>query len=74
MSAHIRKNQIYRCCDPRGGPRVRITAYAPGDTHAFVVDAYDGKRPRKIRVRDLHSTGTAKTGAKRRAGYALERS
>ncbi|MEE6264932.1 hypothetical protein ACJ6WD_09605 [Streptomyces sp. VTCC 41912] len=72
MTGHIRMDQIYSSCDPRGGPRIRITDYLPGDTHAGVVDAHNSKRPRKIRVSDLHATDTTKTGAKRRTGYALE--
>lgn len=68
----IQPGQTYRSCDPRGGPRIRITSYRPGDARARVVDAYDGKRFRQILVSALHDSDTTKTGVKRRTGYALE--
>lgn len=72
MTDLIRPGQIYRSCDPRGGPIIRITRYRPGDARAHVVDARDGKRFRQILVTALHATATTRTGAPRRTGYALE--
>jgi hypothetical protein len=66
----IEKNQIYRSCDPRGGPTVRIVAVHTNSVD--VVDAQTGKRPRRILAKFLHATPTAKTGKPRRTGYALE--
>lgn len=68
----IQSGQTYRSLDPRGGPRIRIETYRPGDARAHIVDARDGKRFRQILVTALHATDTTKTGAKRRTGYALE--
>lgn len=68
----IQPGQVYRSCDPRGGPRIRIEKYSPGANRAHVVDAHDGKRFRQILVTALHHSDTTKTGAKRRTGYALE--
>jgi hypothetical protein len=68
----IQSGQTYRSCDPRGGPRIRITSYRPGDARAHVVNAYDGKRFRQILVSQLHATDNTSTGAPRRTGYALE--
>jgi len=68
----IQPGQTYRSCDPRGGPRIRITAYRPGDARAHIVDAHDGKRFRQILVTALHDSDRTKTGAPRRTGYALE--
>lgn len=74
MNHRIEPGQIYRSCDPRGGPRIRITHYLPDCNRADVVDATTGKRPRGIIVRHLHATATTKTGQPRRTGYALEES
>lgn len=68
----IGPGQIYRSCDPRGGPRIRITWYVPGHARAHVVDAQDGKRFRQIRVTALHATATTRDGQPRRTGYALD--
>lgn len=66
----VQPGQIYRSCDPRGGPIVRIVeVHANG---AQVVDAQDGKRPRRILLNALHDSPTTKTGRPRRTGYALE--
>ncbi len=72
MTHRIEPGQIYRSCDPRGGPRIRITAYLPGWNRADVVDATTGKYPRRIIVRNLHATATTQSGQPRRTGYALE--
>jgi hypothetical protein len=69
----IQSGQIYRPCDPRGGARIRITAYRPGDARAHVVDAVTGKRPRQILVKDLHESPVTATGRRRRSGYVLDR-
>ena len=68
----IQPGQVYRSCDPRGGPRIRIEKYTPGSNRAHVVDAYDGKRFRQILVSQLHATPTTRDGQPRRTGYALE--
>lgn len=68
----IQPGQIYRNCDPRGGPRIRITRYEPGWNRADVVDATTGKQPRRILVTHLHQSATTKNGQPRRTGYALE--
>ncbi|MER8233505.1 hypothetical protein [Streptomyces sp. NPDC094049] len=68
----IAKDQLYRFADPREPIRIRITAYTPGDARAHVVDAVTGKRPRQILVKNLHSSPTTKTGARRRSGYIRE--
>jgi hypothetical protein len=68
----IQPGQTYRSLDPRGGPRIRIETYRPGDVRAHIVDAHDGKRFRQILVSQLHASDTTKTGAKRRTGYVLE--
>jgi hypothetical protein len=68
----IQPGQIYRSLDPRGGPRIRIQTYRPGDARAHIVDAHDGKRFRQILVTALHASDTTRTGAKRRTGYVLE--
>ncbi|MGQ4343534.1 hypothetical protein [Streptomyces sp. SAS_275] len=68
----IEPGQIYRSCDPRGGPRIRIKSYRPGDARAHVVDARDGKRFRQILVTALHATVTTRDGQPRRTGYVLE--
>jgi hypothetical protein len=67
----IRPGQIYESCDPRGGPRIRITSYRPGDARAQVVDAIDGKRFRQILAAALHETGETSTRQIRRTGYRL---
>ena len=66
----IEPGQVYRSCDPRGGPRVRIVAVNPNSVD--VVDARDGKRHRRILLTYIHATQTTKTGKPRRTGYALE--
>jgi hypothetical protein len=68
----IQPGQTYRSADPRGGPRIRIKTYTPGHDRAYVVDAYDGKRPRWIQARQLHATGNTVSGQPRRTGYILE--
>ncbi|MFI7293997.1 hypothetical protein [Streptomyces sp. NPDC050121] len=68
----IQAGQIYRSLDPRGGPRIRIKSYRPGDARAHIVDAHDGKRFRQILVTALHDSDSTKTGAQRRTGYVLE--
>jgi len=70
----IAADQIYRSCDPRGGPSIRITSYRPGEARAQVVNAADGKRFRQILVAQLHDSPLTKTGKPRRTGYALEES
>lgn len=62
--------QVYRSCDPRGGPTVRIIQIHPNS--ATVVDAVTGKRPRDILLDTLHGSATTRTGQPRRTGYALE--
>jgi len=66
----IEPGQVCRSCDPRGGPLVRIVDVF--DNAVQVVDAQDGKRPRRILRRYLHDSPTTKTGQPRRTGYALE--
>ena len=68
----IKPGQIYRSCDPRGGPRIRVVRYQPGWARADVVDAYDGKRPRRVLVTTIHDSPTTRDGKPRRTGYALE--
>lgn len=68
----IEPDQIYRSADPRGGPRIRITAYTPGTARAHVVDAVTGRRFRQILVSGLHASPTTKTGLPRRTGYVLD--
>ena len=68
----IQPGQTYRSADPRGGPRIRIERYTAGHAHAWVVNAYDGKRARWVLVRNLHASPDTKTGASRRTGYVLE--
>jgi hypothetical protein len=68
----IRPGQTYRSLDPRGGPRIRVEAIAPGGNRVWVVDAVTGKRGRWILATQLHATDTTKTGQPRRTGYALE--
>jgi hypothetical protein len=66
----IEPGQVYRSCDPRGGPLVRVVTVNPNSVN--VVDAQDGKRPRRILLAYLHDSPTTKTGQPRRTGYALE--
>ncbi|MDX3247169.1 hypothetical protein [Streptomyces sp. ME18-1-4] len=68
----IQPGQTYRSLDPRGGPRIRIQTYRPGDARAHVVNAHDGKRFRQILVTALHDSPTTQDGKPRRTGYALE--
>ncbi|GAA1887795.1 hypothetical protein GCM10009837_06980 [Streptomyces durmitorensis] len=68
----IQPGQIYRSCDPRGGPRIRISSYIPGHARAHVVDAHAGKRFRQILVTALHADATTRDGRSRRTGYVLE--
>lgn len=65
------RGDIYKNCDPRGGPSIRITKYTPGTNRADVVDAATGKHPRTILVKHLHATDRTWQGARRRTGYAL---
>ena len=76
----IQPGQIYRSCDPRGGPRIRIVRLAPGypawgwsKTTVETVTA-DGRgiRQRAIETTQLHETATTQDGQPRRTGYALE--
>lgn len=69
----IQPGQVYKSCDPRGGPTIRIVCYEPGWNRADVVDAITGKNPRRIIVRDLHESATTHAGAPRRTGYALKK-
>ena len=66
----IESGQVYRSCDPRGGPLVRIVAVYANSVD--VVDAQDGKRPRRILAKFLHDSPTTRDGKPRRTGYALE--
>lgn len=66
----IQPGQVYRSCDPRGGPLIRVVAINPNSV--TVVDAQTGKRPRRILPAYLHDNATTKTGKPRRTGYALE--
>lgn len=68
----VKPDQTYRSADPRGGPRIRITAYTPGDARAHVVDAATGKRFRQLLVSGLHTSATTKAGQPRRTGYVLD--
>lgn len=68
----IAPGQVYRSCDPHGGPRIRVTAYTPGDARAHVVDADTGKRPRQMLVTQLHESALTRAGRPRRTGYVLE--
>jgi hypothetical protein len=70
--SNIQPGQTYRSLDPRGGPRIRVEALAPGGSRAWVVDARTGKRPRWVLAAALHASPTTKTGQPRRTGYALE--
>lgn len=70
----IQPGQTYRSADPRGGPRIRIVRCFPWEPRADVVDAYDGKRPRRILVSSLHATATTRDGTPRRTGYVQETS
>lgn len=68
----IQPGQIYRSCDPRGGPRIRIVRYTHGGNRAHVVDAATGKRFRQILITALHDSTTTRDGQPRRTGYVLE--
>lgn len=67
----IQDGQTYQSCNPRGGPRIRIKKYRPGDSHAHIVDAHSGKRFRQILVSELHESPMTKYGRPRRTGYVL---
>lgn len=67
----IKKGQIYKSCDPRGGPSIRVVMYTPGHQRANVVDAIDGKHYRSVLASSLHATGITKQGKPRRTGYRL---
>ncbi|GGP55717.1 hypothetical protein [Streptomyces abikoensis] len=68
----LRADQIYVACNPRDeGRRIRIKSYTLGHSHAHVVDANTGKRPRWIAATQLHASSTALNGRPRRSGYAL---
>ena len=71
----IEPEQVYRSCDPRDDPpiRIRIESYRPGDARAHIVDAATGKRFRQILVTQLHDSPTTRDGQPRRTGYALEK-
>lgn len=68
----IQPGQTYRSADPRETIRILIESYTPGDARAHIVDATDGKRPRQILVKNLHTSATTKAGQPRRSGYILE--
>ncbi|MFI8872430.1 hypothetical protein [Streptomyces sp. NPDC055243] len=68
----IQPGQIYRSCDPRGGPRIRISSFTPGHSRAHVIDADTGKRYRQILVTALHANPNTRDGQPRRTGYVLE--
>ncbi|MEW2578391.1 hypothetical protein [Streptomyces syringium] len=65
----IEPGQVYRSCDPRGGPMIRVTAYTPGNSRAEVVDARDGSPLEPVPVKQLHDSPITATGRRRRAGY-----
>ena len=77
----IELGQVYRSCDPRGGPNIRIesyTSYGAGrqtqDT-AFIATITEDGRParfRRVSPRQLHDSPTTRDGKPRRTGYALE--
>lgn len=66
----IKPGLVYRSCDPRGGPSIRIVTVNPNS--AEVVDTQTGKRPRRILDKFLHDSPLTKTGQPRRTGYVLE--
>lgn len=66
----IEPGQVYRSCDSRGGPLVRVVEVHANSVQ--VVDAQDGKRPRRILLTYIHDSPITKTGKPRRTGYALE--
>ena len=68
----IQPGQVFRSCDPRGGPHIRIETYRPGSNRAHIVDAATGKRFRQILVTALHDSDTTRAGTQRRTGYVLE--
>lgn len=67
----ITPGQVYRSADPRDNITIRIVRWTVGQQHAWVCDAYTGKRARWVLVRNLHESPFTKTGAKRRTGYVL---
>ena len=66
----IEPGQVYKSCDPRGGPTVRVVTVNPNSVD--VVNAQDGKRHRRILLTYIHASSITKTGKPRRTGYALE--
>lgn len=69
-AGQIEAGQIYESCDPRDSIRILIESYYPGHARAYVVDAYTGKRPRRILVSSLHASPFTEKGTLRRTGYA----
>jgi hypothetical protein len=70
----IKPGLVYRSCDPRDNPpiRIRISPSYLGENRVPVVDAVTGKRPRSILVSQLHDSPTTRLGEPRRTGYVLE--
>jgi hypothetical protein len=66
----VQPGQVDRSCDPRGGPLVRIVTV--WDASVDVVDAQDGKGPRRILRQYIHDSPFTKADKPRRTGYALE--
>lgn len=71
-TAGVESGQVYRSCDPRGGPTIKIVAV--GGNRAYVVDAQDGKRRRSILLTALHTSPTTRSGRHRRTGYMMDTS
>lgn len=68
----IKPGLVYRSCDPRGGPSIRVSPGYLGENRVAVVDAVTGKRPRSILASSLHDSPFTAAGQPRRTGYALE--
>ncbi|WP_328313120.1 hypothetical protein OG432_24575 [Streptomyces sp. NBC_00442] len=70
----IEPGQIYRSCDPRDIPPIRVSVAAclPGSNRVDVVDAVTGKRPRSILATAFHDSPLTRDGKPRRTGYVLE--
>lgn len=69
----ITAGQVYQSADPRGGARIRISSYRPGDARAYVLDAATGERYRQILVSFLHVSPVTQAGRPRRTGCVLVR-
>lgn len=70
----IKPGLVYRSCDPRDNPpiRIRVCPGYLGENRVSVVDAVTGKRPRSIVASSLHDSPFTAAGQPRRTGYALE--